>query len=283
MSRLHCILIHGAWHGAQCWSQLEPLLLAKGLVCHALDLPGAGARALSPASWRQGPLDAQAFASEASPNAGVTQAERTKAVIDLIGRVRETGDGVMLVGHSLGGLTVSAVAEQLNEPVDALVYLAAFMLPPAMPAIAMIQHERMAGEQVAPLFLADPTVVGALRLDPASEDPAYRAKLHSAFYGDLNKADADAQLQHLHCDEPAAVVVEASPISAAGFGRQRRYYIRCTNDRAIPLAGQDFMIEAVDAAIGGKTQQYSLDSSHSPFLSQPERLAAILGNIALQL
>lgn len=283
MSRLHCILIHGAWHGAQCWSQLEPLLNAKGLITHSPDLPGAGAKAQSPDSFVQRPLDPLAFASQASPNAAVTQAERTEAVINLIHKMREIGDRVMLVGHSLGGLTVSAVAEQLEQPVDALVYLAAFMLPPAMPAIAMIQHERMTGEEVAPLFLADPTVVGALRLDPSSDDSNYRGKLHSAFYGDLNEAAADAQLQHLHCDEPVNVVLEPSPISAQGFGRQRRYYIRCSQDRAIPLSGQDFMIDAVDTAMGSETQLATLDSSHSPFLSQPQALADVLLRIALTL
>ncbi|PTY36800.1 hypothetical protein BGP77_05810 [Saccharospirillum sp. MSK14-1] len=283
MSRLHCILIHGAWHGAQCWSALEPLLTAKGLIVHRLDLPGAGKNAQTPDSFQQRPLDAQAFASEPSPNANITQAERTGAVINLIRTLREVGDRVMLVGHSLGGLTLSAVAEQLEQPVDSLVYLAAFMLPPNMPAIAMIQHERMAGEEVAPLFLADPAVVGALRLDPASADLVYRAKLRSAFYGDLDDADADEQLSHLHCDEPASVVMEPSPISVGGFGRQPRHYIRCTEDRAIPIAGQDFMIDAVDDALGGKTQVMTLNCSHSPFLSQPEALANALAQIALTL
>ena len=90
-------------------------------------------------------------------------------------------------------------------------------------------------------------------------------------------------ISNVSCDEPAAVVVEPSPISATGFGRQPRYYIRCTQDRAIPLAGQDFMIDAVDAALGGETQVMTLDSSHSPFLSQPQTLADSLARIALTL
>lgn len=283
MGRLHCILIHGAWHGAQCWSQLEPLLSAHGLVPHSIDLPGAGTKAHRPDSFHQRPLDAAAFATEVSPNAGVTQAQRTEAVINLIRQVKERGDRIMLVGHSLGGLTISAVAEQLDEPADALVYLAAFMLPPAMPAIAMIQHQRMTGEAVAPLFRADPAVVGALRLDPASDDPDYRAQLRFAFYGDLSDTEADQQLTQLHCDEPASVALQPSPISHRGFGRSPRHYIRCTQDRAIPLAGQDFMIDEVDRALGSETQVMTLESSHSPFLSQPDALAHALTRIALWL
>ena len=86
----------------------------------------------------------------------------------------------------------------------------------------------------------------------------------------------------LHCDEPGAIAVTPSAITPARFGTVPRHYIRCTEDRAVPLACQDYMIAAVDAAIGGNTTVHSLPSSHSPFLSQPKALAAILAVIAGQ-
>jgi hypothetical protein len=61
-----------------------------------------------------------------------------------------------------------------------------------------------------------------------------------------------------------------------------RHYIRCTQDRAIPLTGQDHMIATVDGAIGGKTTTHTLESSHSPFLSQPATLSRILIDIGVQ-
>ena len=61
-----------------------------------------------------------------------------------------------------------------------------------------------------------------------------------------------------------------------------RHYIRCTQDHAIPLAGQDHMIAAVDRATGGKTTTHTLESSHSPFLSQPAALSQILMDIYVQ-
>jgi hypothetical protein len=61
-----------------------------------------------------------------------------------------------------------------------------------------------------------------------------------------------------------------------------RHYIRCTQDRAIPLTGQDQMIATVDGAIGGKTIIHTLESSHSPFLSQPAALSRILIDICVQ-
>lgn len=279
MATRHVILIHGAWHGGATWDKTRPFLERSGLRTHVLDLPGAGALARLPIAVTQQPRDAIALAREASPNAGVTQTMRSRAVIDLVESVYKPGDTVCLVGHSLGGLTVSDVAEQMGNRLSAVIYLTAFMPPPEMSAIAMIQHESMAGEEVGPLFLADPAEVGALRLDPGSDNSVYRAGLISAFYGDLTEDQANDALSNLHSDEPASVAFVPSSITKASFGQIARHYIRCTEDQAIPIAGQDYMIRSVDAAIGGTTYQHTLHSSHSPFFSQPERLAEIVTEI----
>ena len=62
-----------------------------------------------------------------------------------------------------------------------------------------------------------------------------------------------------------------------------RHYIRCLQDHAVPIAGQDHMIRAVDdSSIGSRTIIHTLDSSHSPFLSQPDKLASILIRVHAQ-
>jgi len=271
------LFVHGAWHGEATWRRLLPMLHDAGFDARALDLPGAGRNARMPASFTARPFDATAFATEPSPNAGVTQAERTEAVVEL---VAEMGGNVILVGHSLGGVTISAVAEAVPDSVRAAVYLTAFMLPPLMPAIAMIQHETMAAALVPPLFCADPGVAGALRINPAAEDAGYVSQLRAAFYGDLSDADFAEIRETLHCDEPASVAVTPSPVTAARFGKVRRHYVRCLADQAIPVAGQDFMIGAVNGALGGETETHTLDASHSPFFSKPADLAEILKMIA---
>jgi hypothetical protein len=86
----------------------------------------------------------------------------------------------------------------------------------------------------------------------------------------------------LHCDESNAGATAPSEITPGGFGTVPRHYIRCTQDRAIPLTGQDHMIATVDTAIGSKTTTHTLESSHSPFLSQPANLAKILIDIGVQ-
>lgn len=271
------VFIHGAWHGAATWRRIIPRLQERGYTARALDLPGAGVHARSPATYEKRPLDNAAFAVEPSPNADVSQEERTRSVISLI----EEMDGpVVLVGHSLGGLTVSAVAEVVPDRLCALVYLAAFLLPPGMTAAAMIQHGTMGRAVVPSLFRADPAGVGALRIDPRSDDPTYLEQVKTAFYADMSVNDFTQMLASLHCDEPAEVILQPSPVTASGFGQVQRHYIRCLEDRAIPIEGQDFMVAALDGAIGGETQLHTIASSHSPFYSQPDALVDVLADIA---
>lgn len=118
------VFVHGAWHNHATWDRVVPILNGLGFATETLDLPGAGVNARAPASFRRRPFDAAAFASEPSPNAGVTQEERTDAVIAAVEKAADAGNGkVVLVGHSLGGLTISDVAERIPTKLHALVYL----------------------------------------------------------------------------------------------------------------------------------------------------------------
>jgi len=275
------VFIHGAWHGARSWHKVMPLLEAAGHPCAAIDLPGSGANAALPASFTRRPFDAAAFATEPSPNAGVTQEARTAAAIAAIEAAAARGNGkVVLVGHSLGGITVSPVAEAVPELLQAAVYVTAFMLPPGMPAIAMIQHESMAAALVPGLFMADPVAVGALRINVASDDADYRARLKAAFFGDVADQDFESFRQSLHCDEPAQVALVPSAVTKARFGSVPRHYIHCDADQAITPEGQALMVALTDEALGNKTAIHRLAASHSPFLSQPQALAELLLRIA---
>lgn len=275
------VFVHGAWHSGATWAKVAPLLEAVGHSVFSPDLPGAGKHAKSPSALDADPFNPVAFATEPSPNARVTQEERTAAILETVKAAAKAGNGkVVLVGHSLGGLTVSPVAEAAPELIHAAVFLTAFMLPPGMPAIAMIQHETMAEALVPGLFQADPEKVGALRLNPKSTDPDYVAGLKQAFYGDVDDAKINGFIKTLHSDEPVGVALVPSGITRENFGTLPRHYIRCASDRAITPDGQNVMIGAVDAAMGNRTNCHDLTSSHSPFLSQPEELAGILLEIA---
>jgi pimeloyl-ACP methyl ester carboxylesterase len=156
------------------------------------------------------------------------------------------------------------------------------MVPNGMPLLAMVQHESLSSALSPGLFVGDPAAIGATRIHAGSTDEAYRSLLKASFYGDVSDADFAQAASQLHCDESNAGALTPSNITPGRFGAVPRHYIRCTQDRAIPVTGQDHMIATVDAAIGGRTATHTLDSSHSPFLSQPAALSKILIDIAVQ-
>ncbi len=274
------VLIHGAWHDHHTWDAVVPALTDAGVTAKAIDLPGAGVNAKKPASWTH-PIDPAAFGTEVSPNAGTTQQERTDAVIAAVREVNAaTGGKAVICGHSLGGLTVTPVAETIPDEISAAVYLTAFMLRPGMVAGEMIGHPLMADALVPSLFLADPEQVGALRLDPQSEDAEYVARAREAFFADLTDDQFAQALSHLHPDEPAQVAGVPSDATADRYGTVARHYIECTQDRAITIAAQREMVKTMDAAMGGTTTVHRMETSHSPFHSQPQALAATLAAIS---
>ena len=274
------VLVHGGWHNQAHWNKVTPILEAAGCRVLTLDLPGAGANTVAPKSLSVRPFDLAAFAAEPSPVAGVTQEERTHAVVALVRKAASFSDKVILVGHSAGGMTISAVAEEVPELIAAVVYLAGFLVPNGLSLLAMLPHETMTSALSLGLFVGDPAEIGATRINPGPSDDAYRSLLKASFYADVTEADFAQAASQLHCDEPNGGALAPSEITPGRFGSVPRHYIRTTQDCAVPLAGQDYMIAAVDDMLGGATITHTLHSSHSPFLSQPEALSKILLDIA---
>jgi pimeloyl-ACP methyl ester carboxylesterase len=127
--RVHFVLVHGAWHGAWCWNKVVPLLREQGHLVTAVDLPG---RWQAPA--RMADIRAADYA-------------------ETVGQVlRSSPLPVVLVGHSLGGATISLAAEQHPERIRRLVYLTAFLVPPGQAAgrLAMSDRPRRSGATPQP-------------------------------------------------------------------------------------------------------------------------------------
>ena len=151
-----------------------------------------------------------------------------------------------------------------------------------MPLLTMLQHESLSSALAPRLFVGDPVAIGATRINAGPADDAYRSLLKASFYADVSDSEFVHATSQLHSDESNAGALTPSEITPGRFGTLPRHYIRCTQDCAIPLTGQDHMIATVDAAIGGKTITHTLESSHSPFLSQPVALSKILVDICVR-
>jgi len=214
-------LVHGAWHGGWAW---EPL---------RAELEGRGHRVVAPDL----PCD--------DPDAGV--AEYAAVVREALGGA----DDAIVVGHSLGGMTIPLV------PARTLVYLCAYVPEPGR-------------------ALADRD---AAAWGPGFATSIQRDELGRSYWPDLAAAAHDLQ----YPPEAAALAaklrpqgrkpsVEPSPVQA--LPRVDSAFIVCTHDYAIP---PDFQLRMARDEVG--VEPVELPSGHSPMLSHVRELADALESL----
>ena len=269
------LLLHGFWHGAWCWSEVLARLTAAGARALAVDMAGHGLRARRPAAPTARPFDRAALVAEPSPS----RADLDEAAELFNAQARALGGGapVTAVAHSMGGNVLTRAVQEAPGLFAHAVYVTAFMPASGVPAGAYISWPENEGDLVAAAMVADPATIGALRLDTASPDPSYRQLLRTAFFSDVPADVADAAIGLLTPDAPAGIAAGATTLTADGWGSVPRTYVVCARDRALRPPLQRKFIELADAAFpANPTTVHTLDSSHSPFLSMPDRLADII-------
>ncbi|MBC7940581.1 MAG: alpha/beta fold hydrolase [Chitinophagaceae bacterium] len=281
-SKATVVFIHGAWHGGWCWVPVTERLAAAGFASVAVDLPGHAVGSAFPAGYFDQPQDVAKLTTAASPLAALNADSYRSHVMAIVEGLVASGSGpVVLVGHSLGGVTLNTVGEAAPQLVRRLVYLTA-LNPVAKPAAgAYFTDPSMSTSKALPLFIGDPTKTGAIRFNHRSTDPAFRAAAKAAFYADVTDEQFTAVANLLTPDEPAAVFGGQAMVSASRWGRIARTYIRCTEDQAIPIAAQDQFIAEADALVPrNRYTVRTLRASHSPFLSRPAELARLIEEAA---
>lgn len=197
------LLVHGAWHGAWCWSRLGDLLERQGHVVEAVDLPGVGE------------------APDALGAVGLDDCART--ITAAMG-----ADPVWLVGHSLGGAAITAAAAMRPQGVEALVYVAA-SAPLAGETHLQALDLGPAGRAVPRMIIDAERGVAALNREDriaafytrCPADLAAWAADHCATWQALGPA-----VDPLPCDPPAAIA---------------RFYVQSAGDETIPLETQAAM------------------------------------------
>ena len=156
-------------------------------------------------------------------------------------KVDSIGRPVLLLGHSYGGIVVSQAS--VGAEVARLVYLAAFML-----------DEGPFG----------PEVPSEAETVPPPDDPI------TVFYGDV---PADVARDAVSRLRPLSAQAARGKQVGAGWRDIPSTYIVCEQDRILPPSAQEEMSRRA-------TEVRRLDASHSPFLSMPAELAALLDQLA---
>ena len=203
------VLVHGSWHGAWCWSEIEARLRAKGHETEAFDLPGHG--------------------EDRTPVETVRFQDYVDRTIEAI---RAAPEAPILVGHSMGGAIISQAAERVPGCLRALVCLAALVPPDGSSMMQIV-------EQFDPAYLASIEWSADRRTVWLSPENA-----GVYFYGQCPPA-AVALAVARHKPEPVAPYEAPLALTGANFGSVPRYYIECLRDRAVPIAVQRAMRSAV--------------------------------------
>ncbi|MFF4614775.1 alpha/beta fold hydrolase [Nonomuraea jabiensis] len=270
------VLVHGFWHGAWCWSEVVPHVVARRRLAVAVDMAGHGLYARRPRWFTEQPYNPEAVGTEVSPVADVTLDDAAELLTAQIKRIGD-GEPVTVVAHSAAGPVLTRTAQKTPELVAHAVYLTAYMPASGVSAAAYTRLPEAADDRVAPLLQGDPAQTGALRLDFATDDAAYRQRLYEAFHGDVDPILADAATGLLTPDGPIGIMLGTTTLTRDGWGSVRRTYIVCAQDMAIRPGLQAKFIAEADAAFpDNPTSVVTLDASHSPFLSKPGELADIL-------
>ncbi|MGW4488039.1 alpha/beta fold hydrolase [Amycolatopsis sp. NPDC004368] len=270
------VLLNGFYHGSWAWADLITRLAARGRGAVAVDLAAHGLLAASPAAATRRPFDAAAYATEASPVAGIGLEAGADLLIDQV-KVIGGGRAVSVVAHSMGGAVLTRAAEREPGLFAHLYYLAAYMPASDTPCLVYPSLPEGQGNRFLQLLVGDPEATGALRIDPGNPDPAVQAGIRDAFYGDVAEEKAAAAIALLSCDAPTAMVVETTTLTASGWGSVPRTYLLCTQDNTIPIELQRLFIRQADSAFpGNPTNVVELTASHSAFLSAPDRVADVL-------
>ncbi len=233
------VLVHGGWNGGWCWEKVVPLLEERGHEVVVADLPGHGDNHV--------PVPEVTLAAYGDHIAGVLDGQT---------------EPVVLVGHSMGGLVISEAAERRPEKIGLLVYLTGFLLPNGGTLLDMAQTD---GESIVFPNADVDEENGVVTI--------YEDRAKDIFYGDCSDEDVEKAKERLI---PQPLAPFATPVGVGeAFGRVRRTYIECLQDRAIGPATQKRMYTELPCE-----KVVSMGTSHSPFLSEPEELAGHLDSLA---
>ncbi|MBA4055005.1 MAG: alpha/beta hydrolase [Marivirga sp.] len=234
------VLVHGAWQAPYVWDVVRADLEKKGHKVVIVELPGHG--------------------KDQTPTHTLSLDVYRDKVIESISKA----DGkVVLVGHSMGGMVITHVAEKAATRISKLVYVGAFL-----PA---------SGQALTDLAYSDPDSKLGPNLVPSADQLTLDVKkeyLSNLFINDGTEANKNLVITNYRA-EPAIPFTNKVTLTDGNFGAVEKVYIKTLQDVVISPGLQSRMI----AAAGIKTV-LELNTSHSPFLSQPHMLSELLLKVA---
>ncbi|WP_320780525.1 alpha/beta hydrolase [Streptomyces sp. CRN 30] len=275
------VLVHGAFANSFSFAPLQAELGLLGHRSVAVDLPGHGFGATYTRAY-QAPQDPEALATAPGSIKGVTLADNAAHVTGVLERAKRNGP-VILVAHSRGGATATAVANARPDLIDRIVYVSAWC-PVALDVGDYYAEPEMATVDPASLALAavgNPAELGLLRVNFRTADPDALAAFKAAFLADGTDEEFLTFLNTFQPDENLDVGTSADRARADTWGRIPKTYVRLTDDTSMPLVMQDRLIREGDALTPDNPYDVrTLPGSHLKWLVDPAPAARVLAELA---
>lgn len=235
------VIVPGAWSAPYAWDNVKTSLEKSGNTVIVVQLPGHGSDQTAP----------QNLTVDVYRDAVIT------AMNALNGKV-------ILVGHSMGGIVISEVAEKLPAKIEKLVYVAAFV--------------PVSGQSLLDLALPDTTSALHGNLRPSSDGTTIdvvQDQITNAFIQD-GTTDEKNLVVTKYQTEPLIPFTNQVTLTTPNYGSVPKVYIKTLIDHTITPDLQKRML----AATPEFQATYKLNTSHSPFLVKPDSVVALLTNIA---
>ena len=167
-------------------------------------------------------------------------------------------DDVVVVGHSLAGQTIPLVAAR--RPVRALVYVCALLPSPGCSLRQLIEEQP---DMLLPDYRAGLELVDDQGTTRWCDDAVAR----QTFFADCDDDAARAAIERLR---PQATAPYALPCSLTALPAVPATYVVCADDRLVNPEWSRLAAPAVAQRV------VELPGGHSPFLSHPRDLVAVL-------
>ncbi|MEC3874173.1 alpha/beta fold hydrolase [Chryseobacterium salviniae] len=232
------VLVHGAWADESAWGFVRNDL-AKNANVVVVNLPAHGA--------------------DNTYGVGIGLKNYVKTVSDAINKINGK---VILVGHSMGGMVISQVAENLPNKIDKLVYVSAF-LPKNGESLNSIVNTVTQGK--TPDFFKFNQEYSLLSIK--------KEAIPQVVCADCPDFMKDVLVKY-HRAEPVQGFNDVVKLGV-NFNKVPKYYISTKNDNAVPFALQQKMIKDN----GTVKKVFEMETSHLPFVVKPQEFLNLLTSI----
>ncbi|KAK7386478.1 hypothetical protein VNO78_26738 [Psophocarpus tetragonolobus] len=251
IDKKHYVLVHGACHGAWCWYKMKPRMESAGHKVTVLDLAASGIN-------MNKIEDVDTFSQYSEP------------LLQLMATI-PPNEKVVLVGHSLGGLSIALAMDKFPEKVAVGVFLTA--------VVPDIQHK--------PSYVLEKyieSIPAENWLDSRFSQIGNKTVVVFGPKFSSNKLYKGCSIEDKELAKillrPSSLFIE--DLSQQNFFSEERYgsvpvaFIVCTEDLGVPLSFQHWMIQ--NAGVSDVIVIKGAD--HMAMLSKPQELCDSLLQIA---